>query len=334
MNPCLDELSQLFMKKRIVFFLMLALCFCACKEQAPPAGVVATVNGEPVYLHSLQTLLDSRTAALGIPPRPSLDEMRNNYAQALSVLITHALVRQELEQKGISLHESDYAALMDDINRDFSGESLDGVLDDSSIRKDDWQQLVRDYLALETFRRQVLLPGIKTDLDEVKAYYRQHEADFLVPASMNVCFVSSEKKEEVENICASAAKAAASDNPAVQCMDADAGELPAPWQNDAKNMKLFDCGKISEQYGAWRSMFVTRKDRERLAPLAEVYPLIDNILLAQKKDAAFDKWLESRIAASDIKVSPELNESLSFLARGEPGMWSGGILASPPRDGQ
>lgn len=324
----------LFMRIKIVLFLMLALCLCACKEQAPPTGVVATVNGEPVYLHSLQTLLDSRTAALGIPPRPSLDEMRNNYAQALSVLITHALVRQELEQKGISPHESDYHALMDDINRDFSGESLDAFLDDSSIRKDDWQQLVRDCLALETFRRQVLLPGIKTDFDEIKAYYRQHEADFRIPASMNVCFVSSEKKDEVENICAAAAKTAISDNPAMQCMDAAVDELPLPWQNDVKNMKLFACGKINEQDGEWRSLFITRKDRERLAPLAEVYPLIDNILLAQKRDAAFDKWLESRIAASDIKVAPELNESLSFLARGEPGIWSGGILAAPPRDGQ
>lgn len=322
------------MRLKVVLFLVLSLCLCACKEQAPPVGVVATVNGEPVYLHSLQTLLDSRTAALGIPPRPSLDEMRNNYAQALSVLITHALVRQELEQMGISPHESDYAALMDDINRDFSSESLDDFLDDSSIRKDDWQQLMRDYLSLETFRRQVLLPAIKTDFDEVKDYYRQHETDFRVPPSMNVCFASSEKKDEVENICSSAVNTRKSGNPAVQCMDVAAGELPSPWHNDAKNMKLFACGKIVEQDGEWRSMFITRKDKERLLPLVEVYPLIDNILLAQKRDAAFDKWLESKIASSDIKVSPELNESLSFLSKSEPGMWSGGILATPQRDGQ
>lgn len=49
-----------------------SLLLAACFEARLPDGVVATVNGEPITLRRLQTLLDSRS--------PSLGAMRNALA--------------------------------------------------------------------------------------------------------------------------------------------------------------------------------------------------------------------------------------------------------------
>ena len=58
----------------------LACCCClllaACLEARLPDGVVATVNGEPITLRRLQTLLDSRSPSLGAMRTPSLENMR------------------------------------------------------------------------------------------------------------------------------------------------------------------------------------------------------------------------------------------------------------------
>ena len=52
----------------------LACCCClllaACFEARLPDGVVATVNGEPITLRRLQTLLDSRSPSLGVIRTP------------------------------------------------------------------------------------------------------------------------------------------------------------------------------------------------------------------------------------------------------------------------
>ena len=81
------------------------LCCClllaACLESRLPEGVVATVNSEPIHLRTVQALLDSRSAALGTLQRPSLENMKRQYGEALGTLIIHALVRQELERRQI-----------------------------------------------------------------------------------------------------------------------------------------------------------------------------------------------------------------------------------------
>lgn len=313
----------------------MTLCLGACREQAQPAGVVATVNGEPIYLHTLQTLLDTRTAALGIPPRPSVDAMRKNYAQALGVLITHALIRQELAQMEISPSKSDFASSLEDINRDFEGDSLDGFLADSSIRKDDWQQLMRDHLALETFRGQVLQSGIKISLDEIKSYYLSHESDFHIPDTVNVCFITAENKDELESMCANLSPDSLMANPMAQCMDMLADEIPLPWRKQAASLKPFTCARTEEQDGEWRTVVMTSKTKERTPALSEVYALIENILLEQRRNDIFDKWLENRIAHAKIEVAPELNECFALIGNDSGGgdeAWS--FILSGPKPAQ
>ena len=80
----------------------LACCCClllaACLEARLPDGVVATVNGEPITLRRLQTLLDSRSPSLGAMRKPSLENMRREYGEGLGTLIIYALVRQDLQR--------------------------------------------------------------------------------------------------------------------------------------------------------------------------------------------------------------------------------------------
>ncbi|MDE5878920.1 MAG: hypothetical protein K2G99_02675, partial [Desulfovibrio sp.] len=86
------------------------------------------------------------------------------------------------------------------------------------------------------------------------------------------------------------------------------------------------CGQAREQDGEWRAAALAGRQPGHSLELAEAYPLIESILLAEKKSAAFGQWLEESLGRSEILVAPELRESL--LTPGLPG-----YVADEPDEG-
>lgn len=292
------------MSYRFIFVLLL-LFLAACKPALPP-GTVASVNGEYISLHSVQALLDSRSASLGIPARPSVSEMRKNYAHALSILITHALVRQELAARGIEISEADMELAINGVREDFGDVSLTEYLAEDFLREEDWRQLFRDQLALEAFTERVLLPSVRVSLDEIRAWYKEHQEDFKVPENYNICYGSAKSREELEAWCKDAGSEKFDAGSCAQCQQTLPEMVPSPWQAEVKKLKPGSCARPAEIDGLWRTAAVIDRQPARILPLSEVYALIENIIIEQKKLAAFDQWLERRLADSSILALPDL----------------------------
>ena len=318
---------------------VLALCLllAGCFESRLPAGVVASINGEPIRLSAVQALMDSRSSSLGIPHRPSLEAMKSRYGGALGTLIVHALVRQDLERRGMAVTDAALEHAIDQVREDFGPGGLEQFLTDASLREEDWKALMRDHLAMETFRKRVLLPAIKVSMDEARAYYEEHKADFALPGYVDVCFAAAPEKEALAAYCAAFTErwrgrpqeaaeadfaalsgAAAHDSGAIaQCLEVPPEEVPPPWRRELDGLKPGNCGQARLQDGEWRAVALAGRQRGHALDLAEAYPLIEAVLLEEKKSAAFGKWLEDSVAASKILVSPDLHESL--LKPGLPG---------------
>lgn len=284
---------------------LISFLLCACGPDFPP-GTIASVNGEPIHLHYAQALMDSRSSALGIPPRPSVSEMRRNYRDALAILIAHALVRQELAERGLAVSDKDVDEAINGINRDFGDESLADFLADASLRQDEWRRLMRDHIGLEIFTDEILLPAIRIPLAEVRAYYEEHKRDFSLPENSLVCFAGGESRDAVAAWCENAGKKDFEPGPMAQCMEVTAREIPEAWEDDFKKLRPGACGKIIEEGGQWRAIALLARNPAKNLPLSEAYPLIESILIDQKKSAAFDAWLEKKINSSRILVNPEI----------------------------
>ena len=325
--------------RRFLPCVALALCVFlgGCLESRLPDGVVASINGEPIRLSAVQALMDSRSASLGIPHRPSLEAMKSRYGGALGTLIVHALVRQDLERRGMAVTDASLAHAIDQVREDFGPGGLEQFLTDASLREADWKALMRDHLAMEVFRKRVLLPAIKVSMDEVRDYYEAHKADFALPGYVDVCFAAAPEKEALTAYCeaftarwrarpreaaeadfAVLSGAAAHDTGALaQCLEVQPDEVPPPWRREVDALKPGSCGQARLQDGEWRAVALAGRQRGHALDLAEAYPLIEAILVEEKKSAAFGKWLEESVAASEILVAPELREPL--LTPGLPG---------------
>lgn len=295
-------LPQNRLQKLPVLLLLLLCLLCACQEQTLPPGTVASVNGELISLHSVQALLDSRSAALGITHRPSVTDMQASYREALAILIAHTLVRQELAEKGLGVSENEMEEAIDQIRDEFDG--LADFLAEASLREDEWRQLMRDHLALRIFTERELLPSIKISLSEVQAYYTEHEKDFSLPENGLVCYAAADSREALEAWCGSLNDSEFSPGPLAHCMRQPLSENTPPWE--LKKIRQRTCGKILEQDGQWRTVAIREKAPASQPRLSEIYGLIENILIEQKKLAAFNEWLEKKMAAASILGSPWL----------------------------
>lgn len=340
-------LMRLSRRRRWLCLLFVCLALSGCLERRLPEGVVASVNGEPIHLTAVQALMDSRSASLGIPLRPSLEDMKSRYGGALGTLIVHTLVRQDLARRGLSVTDAALEHAIDQVRADFGPGGLEKFLTDSSLRETDWKALMRDHLAMDVFRKRVLTPAIQVSLEEARAYYQEHKAEFLLPGHLDICLATAPDREALTAYCESFADrfrslpgdtdeaefsslfvAAASDSGALaQCMEVRPDEVPPAWRKELEALKPGGCGQPRQQDGEWRVAALAGRHREHSLDLAEVYPLIEAILLEEKNSAAFGKWLEDSLARSTILVAPELREPL--LTPGAPG-----YAATEPDDGE
>lgn len=325
------------MLRRLFSLLCACLLLSGCLERRLPEGVMASVNGEPIHLIAVQALMDSRSTSLGIPLRPSLEDMKSRYGGALGTLIVHTLVRQDLARRGLSVTDAALEHAVEQVRADFGPGGLEKFLTDSSLREEDWKALMRDYLAMDIFRKRVLLPAIQISLKEARAYYQEHKAEFLLPGYLDICLATAPDREALTAYCesfgtrfrsqpadtagiefSSLSAAATSDSGALaQCLEVRPDEVPPAWRKELETLKPGSCGQPRQQEGEWRVVALAGRHRGHALDLAEAYPLIEAILLEEKKSVAFGKWLEDSLARSEILVAPELRESL--LTPGSPG---------------
>lgn len=306
------EGMRLALRCGLVPLLCCCLLLAACLESRLPEGVVATVNNEPIHLRTVQTLLDSRSAALGTLQRPSLEKMKGRYGEALGTLIIHALVRQELERLQIPVGEAAMEQAVAQVRGDYDSGGLSRFLTDESLDEAAWQALMRDHLVMLTFEKRVLLPGIKVRLDEIRAYYQEHQEDFRLPETLDVCFVSGGKREDLEAFCESfpAGRKAPSETLLAQCLEVRADEVPPPWNKEISSLKPGTCLEARRRNGVWESVGLVERQKPHSLEMADAYPLIEHILQEQKKSAAFEHWLQDSLSRATVRVSPLLRNEL------------------------
>ncbi len=293
---------------------LLACCLLlgGCFEGRLPEGVVATVNGEPIYLRTVQALLDGRSAALDTMQRPSLENMKRQYGDALGTLIIYALVNQELRNLQIPVTDSAVDAAVANVRADYGGEEeLARFLAEESLDGNEWRLLMRDHLAMQSFEKRVLLPGIRISLDSVRVYYKKHETEFNIPETLDICLISATDRQIVDNFCASfgsegASRAKQSGDILLQCIEAGAAQLPPESQKGLEKLAAGRCLPPRQEGGLWLGVALVRRNAAHVMSVAEAYPLIENILRDLEKEAAFERWLTVALAHAQVRVNPDL----------------------------
>ena len=296
--------------------LVCCLLLGGCLEGRLPEGVVATVNGDPIYLRTVQALLDGRSATLDTMQRPSLENMKRQYGDALGTLIIYTLVNQELRTLQIPVTDSAVESAVAHVRADYGGEEeLARFLAEESLDVNEWRLLMRDHLAVQSFEKRVLLPGIRISLDNVRGYYKEHEAEFNLPETLDICLISAADRQGVDSFCASFSSVGPvreeqAGEVLLQCVEADAAQLPKESQKGLERLSPGQCLPPRQEGDRWLGLALVRRNAAHVMSVAEAYPLIENILREREKEAAFERWLAAALSRSRVRVNPDLAPDL------------------------
>lgn len=297
--------------------LLSGLLAASCVESSLPDGAVASVNGKTISLRLVQALMDSRSVDMGKLEADTLETMKNQYGEALGTLIIACLAEEELAERGQSVSEETVSREEKLIREDYEDEDLNAYLEREALDYEDWRRLLRVHLTMQAFERQVLLPGIRISVDEVRAYHAANVERFHVPEHMMLCFLAGEDKAQLEAYCRRfpTGRDNVPDGLRVQCLDMEESELPQPERKEVAAISEGKCGKIREVDGSFRAFGVVVRHEGGVQPAAAVYPFIESALREQKLRVSFSQWLERRLAKADIRVAAALRPVLEDMAR-------------------
>lgn len=298
---------------RITVFFLLLVALCGCAGDSQDIGIVARVNGSPIYLTQLEFQHDQFQADAAGGYVPSVGKLRSEYGDILGDLIVQELVVQELQRRDMAVTDEEVQEAEQAVRSDYPEGAFEQVLVEEYIDLKSWRMQLRYHLAQKKFYQQVLRPQIKIDYKEAEKYYRDHISDFYLPESLRVLVVRGPSRELVEK----AVEKFRIDRDHVQLATAFGevetrevvvreGRLSAAWRNAVSGLEPGQSSTVLADKFGFESLVLLERSKAKVLEPAQAYPLVEEALLESKLNSALEEWLSATLATAHISVSEHL----------------------------
>ena len=310
---------------RVLLLCLICLCcvpaLAACSREALPAGTVATVNGQPISLRLLNAVQDlSYSQRAGTSVELSVDALRKQYGLALASLIVHNLVVQELRKIGLEVPPERIRAEEERIRADYPTGEFEQALLETQMDIQTWRELLHNQLALKLFADKVLSRNVEPSLQEIVAYYTQHEEEFSYPLTLYLRIISGVDQEQVESARAALLQDATAVLPPGVLEQKTAmpkASVPNEWRKDIDALKPGEISPVRQRQSQHQAVQLLAEMPANRMSAVEAYPLIEQALIEEKIDEKYREWMEQAVQKADIRVSVYLRERPASPTHGE-----------------
>lgn len=304
-------------------FYVLAVIFLAvlawgCSQETPEEGVVARVNGQPIYLDEVESGYDTDYFkwSRGIPP--DLQDIKSSYGKVLLDLIVQKLIEQKLKSSGHAVDPGELERIEREVRQDYSDGGFEEVLIEEHIDLDVWRARIREDLMWDKFKKEVLRPRINLDVEEVKEYYHYHIEDFYIPERIVFLHFSSQEEGKLQEVLDTFKESKDISRIREEYPQINVGEyemrvdrLPLGLQDELTSLQRGEKSRIQKSRQSlfhW-VMVLDRKESKLLKP-HQVYSIIEENLVQEKLHEVFYNWLERTVDQSKIEINAKLLESV------------------------
>ncbi len=310
---------------KFIFSAIISGCFLllsACSNDNNQPGVVARVNGSPIFLEEIESGYDMFFFEWSEPLPPSISDMKGTYGRVLMDVILVKLIEQELESRNLSISQDEILKIENEIRQDYPDDEFDKMLIEEYIDLGYWRNQVRQKLLWEKFVKRTLMPSVNVKLDEINEYYYSNINDFYIPERMTFIYLASSDKNHLKE---AASKAIELDEPndidrmrqdfenlVVGSYEIPVDQLPENLSETLITMSPGDFSDIfEEENGQYYCLYVTGYWEEDLLKPHQAYSLIEKKLTEEKLRNAFDQWLRQILIDSKIEVNTILLERMN-----------------------
>lgn len=262
--------------------------------------VVATVNGEEIERDALYEQM-----------------VKTNGAEALDLMISNEIIRQEAEEADITVTEVELDAELAEYEERYGGaEALEAAIAQSGMTMEDLTSEMENFLKVE----KIIGPDIETTDEAIATYFKENQEALGQPAQVEASHILTETKEQAEEVANKLADGVDFAELAAEYSTDTAsaenggdlgsfgkGEMAAEFEEAAFGMEPGDISEPVETEFGYHIIKVTDKTEAAEATLEESKEEIREILFDEALSAQYATWLAEKQAAYDIER--KLNQS-------------------------
>ncbi len=158
--------------------LALALVFLAGCHKGPQQGVVATVNGNPIFQTEVDKAYQAQLASNAQQQTPTQDQEDSLKLNILHTLIVEAIIDQRAAKQGLTATDAEVDAKLAEMKAPYTEEQFQAKLKASNLTLDELRSDVRRSITEDKLLNKEINSRINVSDADVTNYYNTHKADF------------------------------------------------------------------------------------------------------------------------------------------------------------
>jgi len=280
--------------------------------------VIAVVNNKKITLAVFQKRLSAFLKQYGHLVISGEQQLSQIKEIVIAQLIQEELINQEGSRKGIRLTGTEMDETLREALTVNWEENLKSHLIDRPLSEEEWLSRFRQYLIQKKLIQQEVIDKIPITKREISSYYESHPNDFIQPLAFRVSNITLATQAEATAILSKLQrgvdfKSLVREHSIAPDKIADGdlgyverGDLPLEMESELfpsaarqSERRLTDIIRSQDGYHILKVEEYRRKKR---LSLSEARPYIKKILVEQKWDRAYHKWLEKLKEDASISI--------------------------------
>lgn len=310
------------MRRRLLPFVVAALvALPACGDLLDPAAAV--VHGDKIPIEDVQEQVDEFVASDGYEELaaqgngPALE--REAEQRRLTDLIRRAVLVPAAEEYDVEVTDADVDQSIDEfVDAQFEGQRgrLEEDLKEQGLTQAQFRDIVYDQVLHDSLRAEVTA-DVQPSEEDVRAFYEENRAEYQTSRARHILVEDRALAEQlaarlqgagagnVEDLFAELAREHSIDEGSAR-KGGDlgfnpAGTFVAPFE---KALEQLGEGEVSDVVGTEFGWHVIYLADERIEPFESVRPGIEQQLVGETQDEAWNEYLRGLFEDADIEVNP------------------------------
>ena len=237
--------------------------------------------------------------------------LKTNGTEALDLMISDEIIRQEAEKEDITVSEEEIAAEIAVYEEQYGGaEELESALAASGMTVESLKEEVQTYVKIE----KLIGPGIEITDEQIQTYFDENKDSLGQSEQVEASHILTATKEEAEEVEAKLAEGGdfaklakeystdtASAKNGGELGTFGAGEMAPEFEEAAFAMKVDDISKPVETEFGFHIIKVTGKTEAAEATLENSKEEIKELLFEEQLNSEYTTWLSEKQASYDIE---------------------------------
>ncbi len=298
-----------------MFLCLVLLAFNGCTSEPSSRGVVARVNGVPIYLSEVRADHDLNYMSWSPADDFDIQSLRGEYGNVLANIILQRLLEETLAAEHLEVDDDDVAKEEALIRADYpDDEAFEQTLVEEYVDLDHWRKCLRARLNRKRFVEEYLRPQVTVGYEQARDYYKAHQADFVIPERFVFTIFQSKDRECLKAALKTYGKTnnatMNTEAPLVHIHEMDVPEhsLPNVWHDHLTNLVAGEASRIITGRKTMTILLLHKRTPRALLSSSAAYPLVEQKLVGQGMKDVFETWLQTVLENARIEITGLLKD--------------------------